>query len=273
MADKPMGNVGESGDVGHSKSDGFPETQTAILAEAAEGKWDRFLAAYLAPCWREIAIACRTRRIPLDDADDLYQELILRLLRDGQLRLAAEQRETVFKANVPARFLKYRELTLRSAKFRTVLKSVVQHLILEYYRKKKRLPKPIGDLGDAAFDSVIAESVTSSVARQWLAECLRDSARQLQNESQQATTRGKRRLFEVLFRTIVTKESSAEIAAEWRLDRTTVSELVTRSRSRFVELLQQATEIESISELKEMVVQSSQLLVDAMTEVYGSAYG
>ena len=253
------------------RSGTFPETQTAILEEAAAGNWDRFLSAYLEPCWREIVIACRSRRIPLEDADDLYQELVLRMIRDGDLRLPAEsgQDGPAFKANVPARFLKYRELTLRSARFRTVLKSVVRHLILEYFRSRKRLPRQLGENAEPGSETAIEESVSGTIDRQWLAECLLESAAQLQDESAQARTRGKRRLFDVLVRTTVHKESAAEIADRWQLDRTTVAELVTRSRGRFVELLRKSTEIEEVAELKQMVVRSAQLVVEALTVING----
>ena len=64
----------------------FPETDSDILRQAAAGIWEPFFDGYLAPCWQETVTACRARRIPLSDADDLFQELMVRLLRDGRFQ-------------------------------------------------------------------------------------------------------------------------------------------------------------------------------------------
>ncbi len=114
-------------------SDGFSETQTQVLAKAAAGNWGPFFDQYLRPCWREVVIACRSRQIPLPDADDLYQELMLRLLRDAgftrRIRrvLSQENQDPDFRGNLPARYLKHRELSLRSAQFRTYLSGITRN--------------------------------------------------------------------------------------------------------------------------------------------------
>ena len=64
----------------------FPETQASVLLEAASGEWGRFLNEYLRPCWCQIIASCRARRLPLTDADDLFQELVLRLIKEGSFR-------------------------------------------------------------------------------------------------------------------------------------------------------------------------------------------
>jgi len=245
----------------------FPETQTAILAEAAAGNWDEFLRAYLAPCWREIRITCLSRRIPLDDADDLFQELVLRIIQEGRLKGASSGTHSDFAANIPGRFLQYREISLRSAKFRTVLKSVVRNLILEYFRDRRRRPKPFAESEAAELVSAVDQSVARSVQRQWLSECLLEAASRLQSQSRLAKTRGKRRLFTVLYRSTVGKEPAEEIADDLHVDRTTISGLLSQARRRFVKLLQEETEIEDSAELKHLVMQSPELVIEALKRV------
>jgi len=248
----------------------FPETQTTILAKAAAGNWDEFLRAYLKPCWREIEITCRSRRIPLEEADDLFQELILRLIRDGRFKQGSEtdggaaRPGSVFQANVPGKFLKYREVTLRSARFRTVVKGVVRNLILEYFRKRKRSAK---QFTKAMIESVVEQSVSESADHHWLGECMLEAAAQLQQESTSAATRGKQRFFSILFRSTVRNESPGAIAADLGLDRTTVSDLLARARGRFVRLLQGETEVEDLRRLQEMVAQVPEMLIDALNQV------
>src|SRR5437763_15698012 len=95
---------------GNAPSVPFPETQTAVLLRAAGGDWEPFFAQYLAPCWREIVLACRGR-VPADEAPDLLQELALRLLRDGRARPlpGGDAPDGPPRGNIPRRFLARRD--------------------------------------------------------------------------------------------------------------------------------------------------------------------
>jgi len=246
----------------------FPETQTEVLAQAAAGHWDRFFGEYLTPCWGEVVLACRAHGLQLDQAQDLFQELTLRLMRDGQFKqtLAEEGH-----GNLPGRYLQYRAAGLPSARFRTYLKRVIQHLILEHLRQRRREPQAPG--GDAEWEPWVESSVASSVDRQWVACCLVRAAARLQVESQTARTRGQRRLFAVLHRATVDGWPPARIADELGLERSTVADLLTRARQRFVQLLQQVTGISSRDELKSHVAAVPDELVRAFAVVHEVATG
>jgi DNA-directed RNA polymerase specialized sigma24 family protein len=252
----------------------FPDTRTSLLERAAVGDWGPFLEEYLAPCWREIVIRCRAQHIPLGDADDLFQELIVRVIREGELRsLPADPgadgaRAPVFRANIPGRYLQYRRVALSSARFRTVLKSVIQNVILETLRAKARLPQPLsGDVVDPA--PRVEESVSDSVERHWMGACLDAAARRLHEESREAKTKGARRLFDVLYRSLVKSDPPGLIAGEYGVDRTTIAGLLTRARGRFIALLGEISGVNDVQDLKSIVSRMPDRLIEALEAAHG----
>lgn len=249
--------------------DSFPETQTTILAEAAAGKWDRFFDYYLRPSWNEVVHCCRQRGIPLTDADDLFQELTLRLVREGKsrtIRLADHQGEAAveLRGNLPERYLSYRRLYRRTVRFRTYLKSVVKNIVLERARELRRSPRLIPEIELQAVDSWIGDVVSLSVDRPWLQGCFAEAVWRLKHESETARTRGKRRLFSVLYGSLVERKSSAQLGAALGIDRTTVSQLLADGRARLIELLQESTGLKDVVELKQQVILAPDLLADAL---------
>ena len=252
---------------------GFPATQTAILKEAAAGNWGRFLEEYLRPCWREITISCRSHGIPLTEADDLFQELIVRLLREGRLNRVREprkKRREVFRANIPAKYLKYRDLSLRTARFRTVLKSVIRNLLLESLRGRRKFPKTIGTFDGAAFEPVVSESVALHVDRQWVGESLFEAARRLAAESAAATTRGKKRMFGIFFQATVQGKSSALIAKKYGVDRTTIADLLSQARTRFTQILREVSGRDDLNQIEKAVIKHPELMIEALVRVQSS---
>ncbi len=258
------------------RGDTFPETQTKILADAAAGDWGPFLDHYLRPLWREVILACRAHSLPLTDADDLYQELMLRLMRDGRFRRevrslfgqggAAEG----FRGNLVSRFLKYRELPLLSARFRTFLKGVVRNLVYEAVRKARRRPRQLTDSRWEVLEPSLEESWASSLDRTWVSDCLATAAWRLRMECQSARTRGQKRLFDLLYLSTVKDQSPGKIAADYGVDRTTVAALLAAARKRFAILLGQLTGIDSAAELKKLLEGRTKDLTEALAVAHSS---
>jgi len=253
---------------------GFPDTQTEVLAQAAAGNWEPFFDAYLRPCWREVVMACRARQIALPDADDLYQELMLRLIQDGgfnrQIRdmLAQEHEDPKFRANLPGRYLRYREMPLQSARFRTYLKRVIENLVLEAVRKAQRRPKQLRDQESDPHHPWIEESITGWLDRQAVSECLAKAALQFQTDCAAAGTRGRRRLFEILYLSTVEGQSPGMIAEKYGVDRSTVSGMLTEARGRFAAKLGQIAGISDTAELGELLADSMDELKNALMRAY-----
>ena len=251
-------------------AEGFPETRTEILEEAAQGNWTPFLDAYLRPCWREVVIACRSRHIPLPDADDLYQELMVRLIRDAGFNrrvldaLAEAERDSPFRGNLPGRYLEYRKLAFRSARFRTYLKRVIHNLVLEAVRRQRRQPKRLSDESLQGFEPWMERSISHLLDRQWTADCLKEAVSQLRAECDQASTRGQRRLFKVLYLATIEGRSAGEIAEQCGVHRTTIAELLGRARKRLIELLSQVTGIKDPAELTDLLSASAEDLNSAL---------
>jgi DNA-directed RNA polymerase specialized sigma24 family protein len=240
-----------------------------LLREAAGGDWDRFFREYLAPCWREIVLACRRRHLPLDDADDLFQELAVRLMREGRSRAGPAPSDPAADppcGNLAQRYLAHQEAGLPGAKFRTFLKKVVQNLILEHLRQKKRGRPPTLDGSDGPrLEPWAEDSISLSVDRRWVACCLEQAARQLHAESQAARTRGQRRLFLVLYLSMVKRWNAERMAQEFGLDRGTVADLVGRARERFVQIVGQVTGIRNREELLAHVKGEPEALIRALS--------
>lgn len=241
----------------------FPETVTLVLREAAAGRWEAFLATYLQPCWREVVLACRAHQIPLPDADDLFQELMVRLVKDaGFGRRAAEEmarlgEDANFHGNLPGRYLKYHELPLRAARFRTYLKATIHNLVLETLRQRRREPKSLEEPSLEGVEPWIEASITVGLDRAWCAECVEAAVTQLRDECAQATTKGSRRLLDLLYLTVVERRSVEQIAEHFDVDRTTVSHLLKQARVRLVTLLAAVSGTTEPDELKALVKKSS----------------
>lgn len=261
----------------HADQD-FPDTQSDVLGEAARGHWDRFLDVYLAPCWREVEIECRRRGVSLADAPDLFQELMLRLLRDGEFKQTFKDfppppggkdraEEGPGRANLPGRYLLYRQLRPdQAARFRTFLKRVIRNILLENQRRIRRLPRSLGAVAETeGLEPWVDDSVGESVERWWVGQCMAEAARRLAEEANQARTRGEKRLFEILRRAVVDGASPTTLATTMDLDRSTVSELLGRARHRFLAHLQAVSGIEDLAELKTRMAAAPETLLDAMT--------
>ncbi len=252
----------------------FPETQSEILREAADGVWERFLGEYLRPCWREIVLSCRARRILLGDAEDLFQELALRLMKEGWSRDKPGARsppQPSVRGNLPARYLRHRDEGSGTAKFRTFLKCVIRNLVLERVRQRQRWPQSLAAEGCRKIETWLEETVSEAIDRQWLADCLLLAARHLREESARARTRGKRRMFDLLYRSITLRQSAAAIAREYGVDRSVIAEMLPLARQRFLMLLSQVTEIDGVDELQRQVASVPETLLDAFEQAHAES--
>ena len=252
----------------------FPETCSEILADAAAGNWGRFLKEYLRPCWREVVIACRVHKIPLPNADDLYQELMLRLLRDRGFShrvkeaFARIHQDPHFRGNLPGRYLRYRDSFLRSARFRTYLKRVIQNLVLETVRNSRRDPKLLEARRLQELEACIEPSVCLSVDRPWIVGALAQAVEQIREISSTARTRGRRRLLQILYLADIESQSAESIGGRCGIDRTTVTGLLKEARGRLVAALQQVTGIREPAELKELLTMHVADLKPFIAEAY-----
>lgn len=243
--------------------DHFPDTISEILADAAAGKWDEFLSAYLRPCWREVAIHCRMYGFSDTDAEEMLQELLARLVTPRRdVTLPSDEGAK----NVPARFLTQRRSGIVTAQFHTWLKAIIKNVVYEFVRSRKRRQTVRLDQIAPEKLTELESSLTVLLDRHWLRDTLCRAAGDLHRESAAARTKGARRLFVVLVRTTILRESASEIAASCGIDRTTVSELVGRARTRFVELACQAAKIDDPIELRTQIERTPEVLLDALRE-------
>jgi DNA-directed RNA polymerase specialized sigma24 family protein len=254
----------------------FPETRTAVLARAAAGDWEQFFRDYLAACWRETRLACRARDLPCAEVDDVFQEMVVRLMKSGRSRRSDAPNEHGNHGNLPARFLRNRFQVggpvSHKARFRTVLKRVIENLVLEELRRRRRAPRLLAD-GAEPVEPWLSESVSAIVEEQWLAACLTQSARRMMMESRAAATRGQRRLFSILHASLVLRKNAATLAQELGLDRTNVAGLLTQARRRLVAILQKTTGIESTSELKKLLARRPEMLPRALEAAHAAGLG
>ena len=251
-----------------ARAPAFPETQTTILVRAAGGDWEPFFKEYLAPCWREVMLACRGR-LPMGDAPDLLQELTVRLLRDGRGRPVPGSPAEPPRGNIPQRYLARKRLGVASASFRTYLKQVIGNLIEEHARKAKRQVK--AQSLSARVDPSIEDSISSTVDRHWVAACLVDAARQFRAECGSARTRGHQRHFELLYLATVKGLSPAAVARQLGLHRTTVSVDLAAARDRFVAMLSELSGIADREVLKSHVAADPSRLFEALEDAHRSA--
>lgn len=256
MADKrpeaePSPNLGLAG--------GFEDTRTEILAEAARGNWDRFFEQYLEPCWRELVLVCRTRGIALSDAEDFHQEFLARLMQDGRFggrtrrALSEHGQAPDFRGNMPARYLRFRESSLRSAKFRNYLKRAIRLLVAEQLRRSKRQSAAARAACENDLPRWVNESVSRSLDRRWALACLEEAVTRFSRECAAARTRGRRRLFAVLYLNTVVEQSHDTIAKAYGVHRTTVVKLLAEARERLVLHLREVSGLEELEYLRELL--------------------
>lgn len=243
---------------GATRGAAFPETQTSVLAQAAGGDWEPFFREYLAPCWREIAIACRGR-IPVGDIPDLFQELTLRLLKMGESRPQGEA--APIRGNIPHRYLARKRLGVPSAKFRTYLKQVIGNLIREQSRANRRQAK---SQAPAALEPAVEDSIAKAVDRHWVAACLVDAAQRFLGECAAARTKARQRQFDLLYEATVRGATPADLARTFGLHRTTVTAELGEARERFVAWLAKLSGIADRDELKRLVAADPEQLFDAL---------
>jgi len=233
------------------EDEGFPATRSTVLRRAASDDWKQFLAAYLRPCWREVQLVCRRRGVPLTDADDLFQELLLRLLRPGKIkRLAAQKQDIRSHGNLPARYLLGLELGVSTARFRTYLQQTILNLVREHLRAQRRLPAAQAGQTLEELLPGVEKSISLSVDRQGMATALAHAAALLRAESRDAPTKAARRQYAVLHAAIAERQSAEEIAHRAGLGRSTVAGILSAARARFIALLRKASGIDDVEELK-----------------------
>jgi DNA-directed RNA polymerase specialized sigma24 family protein len=264
----------KSGSSSKGGADALPLTDTAVLAAAADGHWKPFFRAYLQPCWREVVIASRRHGIRLADPDDLYQELMLRVIRDAgfghrvKQALAANDEDPEARGNLLGRYLKYRELPLPTARFRTYLKTVIRNLIRKVVRTERRQPRKLDTHHRIVLEPWIEESLTCYLDRQWIIDCLTEVVWQVHRESTSAHTRGKARWFGVLYRSTVKGESPRVTALEYQVDRSTISASLTEARGRFVDCLREVAGITNLDELGDLLADMVDELKTALIRVH-----
>lgn len=257
MGKKNQPTVRPSASAGENDPGGaFPPTQTILLAAAAAGRWEEFLAAYLRPCWENVAAACRAKGFQLHDADDLFQELVIRLMRPGKFaavtkRRAADVELAAFTGNLPARYLRYRKLPLESARFRTYLKNVIANLLLEAWRRRKKFRRQVPLVEEPQWSEWLERSIDVSIERHCLRDALQKAVDDLFREVAAASTQGRQRYFAYLYYGYVRQLSHGVIALKFDIDRTTVSEGYGEARKRLIELMQQRLGTDAEEELRD----------------------
>lgn len=235
----------------------WPETKTEVLQRASAGDWSAFLRHYLQPCCREISSRLRYRgRAPLD-AEDLFQELIVRLMRPSSFSAKLQEifakhgLSRVGPSTLPQRYLQFRELPLQSMRFRQFLKGTIRNVTREALRRR--------DLHHAsgveieAVEPWIEESISTSLDRRWMIDCLSEAAEQLRRESNAARTAGPRSYFRVLYLAFVHGKSTQEIADSMGRHRAVAGRRWREARTRYIELLHEYSGIEDETELREML--------------------
>ena len=257
--------------VNIENSELFPPTRSQVLRAAADQDWTAFLAAYLRPCWREVLLVCRKQGVRIDDAHDVYQELLLRLMRPGRIKHATGQDndQALPLGNLPARYLLGKQLGISDARFRTYLKITVVNLVREHLRWQRRRRERQAPMEWDELIPAIEQSITLSLDRQRVAAAILQAASDLRDESRSATTKAHRRQYAVLQATIAFGQSPEEIATGLGLSRSTVTGIMTAARARFIEILRARTGMPGRSELKQMLHHHAADLVSAFQQIRG----
>lgn len=274
MCGKKNRSVGPSPPQGHTPEGSlFPETQTQVLAHAAQGEWEPFFQNYLRPCWLAVCQECRVWGLQEATAEDLFGELVVRLMRDGrfqrEIRTAADEDQQPAKPqNIPARFLAYRGLPLRQARFRNYLRKVIGNLALEAIRGAARRPQLADDERLEQAGAQLEAALGRGLDRKWLLDCLASAAWQLNAESRSSRTRARRRRFHILYFSAVRNQSAGKLAQDLGLDRSTVAALLSEARRRFLGILAQITGISDAAELRDLLQDEASQLQAALAQVY-----
>jgi DNA-directed RNA polymerase specialized sigma24 family protein len=249
--------------------DRFPDTPAGILRRAAAGHWHEFIDLYFRPCRRAMAEACRGRGIPAADADDLFQVLLLRLMRAGRSRTPGVSGKASPLGNMPARYLQGSLRRNDVARFRTFLKAAILNIVREELRRRTRRRHRQQPLDDqlAIIEPLIDQTVEHSLHLRRLADGLRRAAQALADESAKQPTQGRRRYFDVLKRSIVERQSVGAIALAYDVDRTNISRLLTAARSRYLAILRRTSGIDDRAELKRSLTSNPEILRTAFAAV------
>ncbi len=250
--------------------DSFPETHMSLIIDAAAGEWSPFLREYLRPCWREVLLVCRQWNLPAPDADDLFQELMVRLFQPGSFRLRAAEAiaavapGTKLKGNSAERYLVYTQAVGKSAKFRTYLKQMILNVVRERVRSRAKSPKQLDSETLSGFEPEVEQSISRSLDDRWFEDCLAAACDRLFADSQAAKTKGRRRLFELFYSMVVDGDTIEAIAQRLDIHRSALSPYVAQSRNMFIEHLQAVTGIDELPELMALLVQHRQALKTAL---------
>jgi DNA-directed RNA polymerase specialized sigma24 family protein len=240
----------------------FPETRHSLLAAAAAGSWEDFLAEYLQPCWRELGFVCRRWGFDATDAEDLLQDLMLRMIRTASFRkelaeaMPSDVAQIDLTGNLPARYLIYTRTVGKSARFRTYLKAVILNVVREAVRQRSKRPLALSEPLQSQFEPAVEAAVDQALDAQWFRECLVSAARQLRVESTHARTKARRRMFDVLYHTLVERTRQTALAEKLGVDRSTLSGILKLSRERFVALVQRLAGLASVKAAETMIARN-----------------
>jgi RNA polymerase sigma factor (sigma-70 family) len=199
---------------------------------------------------------------------------MLRLVQAGEFRaemrrwMAQHGEPPEFSANLPGRYLKYRELRLDSSRFRTYLRGVIRNLVCEAIRAAARQPRQLDQRQWDVVEPFVEESISRSLQQSWLRQCLEEAAWQLHLLSSKARTRGRQRLFRILYLSTVAGQSTGEMAQEMGVDRTTVSGLLREARGRFAARLARIAGIHDQTELRDLLAKEPDQLSAALARVH-----
>ncbi|MBI3467603.1 MAG: hypothetical protein HY000_31725 [Planctomycetes bacterium] len=238
-------------------SEDFPTTRKSVLQEAASDRWERFWQIYLKPCLREITLQIRQNpKLCGVEPEEVLNEFYLALRRPG--KFSHENRKLLQKAgfpadkssNVPARFLMRQKILgeldeqgLPNARFRTLLKSILKHMLVDLLRRRGRTV-PLSNLADEESDGaleavlpVVETSVDQFIDRDWARHQIAKALHTLVARSQRATTKGRRRHARLLYLKHCKGLSDSEIASHEAIARTTIVEQVAEAHADLQQIL------------------------------------
>jgi hypothetical protein len=133
------------------------------------------------------------------------------------------------------------------------LKQTILNVLREALRARARRPIDLNDKQWDWCEPVVNQSLSSYDDRAKLINYLVQAAAAFQQECLGSRTQGRRRLFDILRRTVVQGESAARIGTQLGLDRTSVSDLLAQARVRFLEIWQEVSGDADGRELKRLL--------------------
>lgn len=238
-------------------SEFFPTTQSKVLLAAAQGDFQAFCEYYLRPCWREVVLICRQKGLSIADPDDVYQELMLRLLDDGAFGAKAQREDSALRsvrANIPARYLLYRGAHPGTAKFRTYLKRVIENLVLESLRREGRHRRRRVELD--LVSPVVEQSLSETYDPRWSDQCVAEAIGLLAKESREATTKGVRRWFKMLRFALADGLSIDQIAQRFDIERSVASRQLAEAKQRLLLHMRRLTGIQDEARIRAVMRRS-----------------